>query len=56
MLYFVETIEGTLIGAAETREEAMQIVRTYEEHDRAEGTYRPGYYTIGHGDEVEVIQ
>ena len=56
MLYIIETIEGMLIGAAETHEKAMETVRIYEEHDKAEGTYRPGYYTIGHGDEVEVIQ
>ena len=56
MLYTVETIEGALIGVAETHEEAMELVRTYVEHDKEEGTYRPGYYTIGHGDEVEVIQ
>ena len=56
MLYFVETIEGTLIGAAETREEAIKIVRMYEELEKKEGTYKPGFYTIGHGDDVEVIQ
>lgn len=56
MLYIIETIEGALIGAAETHEEAMKLVRTYEEHDKADGSYKPGYYTIGHGDEVEVIQ
>ena len=56
MLYTVETIEGALIAVAETYEEAIQFVRTYEEHDKAEGSYKPGYYTIGHGDEVEVIQ
>jgi hypothetical protein len=56
MLYTVETVAGALIGVAETREEAMKLVRTHEEHDKAEGTYRPGSYTIGHGDEVDVIQ
>ena len=56
MLYTVETLDGLLLGVAETHEEAMKLVRTHEEHDKAEGTYRPGSYTIGHGDEVEVIQ
>ena len=56
MLYTVETLDGLLLGVAETYEEAMKLVRTHEEHDKAEGTYRPGSYTIGHGDEVEVIQ
>ena len=56
MLYTVETLDGLLLGVAETHEEAMKLVRAYEEHDKAEGTYRPGSYTIGHGDEVEVIQ
>lgn len=56
MLYVVETVDGLLLGVAETHEEAMKLVRTYEEYDKADGTYRPGSYTIGHGDDVEVIQ
>lgn len=56
MLYTVETLDGLLLGVAETHEEAMKLVKSYEENDKAEGTYKPGSYTIGHGDEVEVIQ
>lgn len=56
MLYTVETLDGLLLGVAETRDKAMELVRTYEEYDKAEGTYKPGSYVIGHGDDEEVIQ
>jgi len=56
MLYTIETLDGLLLGVAETHDDAMKLVRTYDENDKAEGTYKPGSYIIGHGDDEEVIQ
>lgn len=38
--------EWVMQQATQTREEAIEFVRAYEEQDMDEGTYRPGAYII----------
>lgn len=46
---------GLTCETCATIEEAREIVREYEEIDRSEGTYTPGFYEIYDLEQEEII-
>lgn len=45
---------GTIIETFKTREEAVEAIRGYEEDDKKEGTYSPGFYDIVDDDHCSI--